>query len=62
MKKRISLTLDEDVYDTLKLQAIVMDIPVSRYINRILRQKLDIQNNEIQEALSRLERKSQIKD
>lgn len=60
MKSRISLTLDSGVEETLRLQAKVLDIPLSRYINKILRDALGMQNAQIDAALERLERKRKI--
>ena len=60
MKTRFSLTIDENVYDTIKLQATVLDMPVSRYVNKILRDHLNLQNKEIENALVRLEAKRQL--
>lgn len=62
MKTRFSLTLDESVYETLKLQATVLEIPLSRYINKLLREKLDLQDDQIDNALRRLERQREIKE
>lgn len=56
MKKRFSLTIDEQVYDTLRIQAQILDIPLSRHINKILREKLELQDEQILEAIRRLER------
>lgn len=62
MKTRFSLTIDDNVYETLRLQATILEIPLSRYINKILRDHLNIQSDEIESALRRLERQGKIKD
>jgi len=62
MKTRVSLTLDADVEETLRLQATVLDVPFSRYVNKLLREKLNVQSDQIEAALIRLERKRQVED
>lgn len=61
MKQRFSLTIDEDVYDTIRLQATILDMSLSRYINKILRDTLNVQNEQIEAALLRLKRKVESK-
>lgn len=48
LKKKVSITLDSDIVDEIKLLAEESDRSFSQYINRILRkylEKLDISNN-----------------
>jgi len=60
MKSRLSLTLDNDVEEAIRLQATVLEIPLSRYINKLLRESLNLQNKNIEDALERLKRKGEV--
>ncbi len=41
LKKKISITIDEDVLEKTKLRAEQADRPLSQYINRLLKRHLE---------------------
>lgn len=54
--KRLTITLNYTLWNTLKLQAKVLDRSLSKHITIILRNHLNIQDPSITEAIVRLQK------
>lgn len=59
-KKRLTVALDYEVWNVLQLQAKVVEMSLGRYINKLLRGHLNIQDQSIKDALLRLESQGQL--
>lgn len=59
-KKRLTVSLDFDVWNILQLEAKVHERSLGKHINALLRQQLSIEDPTIREALLRLEREGRV--